>query len=349
MSNDLDDLTSETLNAQRRKAFATFVQELVKADGDPFAALAGMERRLPGSRHVLQTRRAIENSVTKTAVSAMGAGASGGTLLTGEMAAGIIVAATPYSIPDRGGFVHVPFERPIPIGETLIASGMVEPGRAKPLRKGDFDTTTLHRRTAVAIIAIPAELARAPQALPMLSALLARGNGAGLSAAFISEIVVGASPVSSSTDPAADVAALVAAYPGAMETAVVVMSSRNAVAAKLRSFDGPFRDLTRSGGFVAGLPAVCSDAAGDIVAVIDSARVLVADDGEVAVDIARNATLQMEDAPTNATIAGSPAEPVATSLVSLWQTNTAALRIERFINWEALSNSVAYMNADWLS
>lgn len=349
MSNDLDDLTSSALNAQRRTAFATFIQELVKGDGDPFAAVAGMERRLPGSRHVLQARRAVENSVGKNAVAAMGAGGSGGTLLTGELAAGIIVAATPYSVPDRGGFVRVPFERPIPIGETLILSGMTEPGRAKPLRRADFDTTTLHRRMAVAIIAIPDELARTPQALPMLSELLARGNGAGMSTAFISEIIVGGTAVSGSTDPAADIAALLKAYPGAVESALIVMSSRNAAAAKLQDLTGAFRDLRRDGGFVAGIPAICSDAVGDVVAVLDAARILLADAGEVAVDIARNTTLEMEDAPTSTVIAvGSPAAPVTTSQVSLWQTNTAALRIERLINWQALSDSVAYLNTDWL-
>ena len=79
------------------------------------------------------------------------------------------------------------------------------------------------------------------------------------------------------------------------------------------------------------------------------ARVLVADSGEVAVDIARNATLEMSDDPTSASLAGSPPEPVATTQVSMFQTNSIALRVERFINWEALPGAVAYLNADYLS
>src|SRR5204863_2960464 len=186
-------------------------------------------------------RRAAEASVNKSAISAMGSGNSGGVLLTGDLAAGLITAATPFSVVDRGGFQRVPFNQPIPIGETLIASGMVDSGHAKPLRKGTFDTTTLRRRTCAAIIVVPVELSRSPHALPMLSTLLARGNGAGLTSAFISEIVSGATPLSASTDPEADLRALLAAYVangGAMETAVVVLSSANAAAAKLSDLNG---------------------------------------------------------------------------------------------------------------
>jgi hypothetical protein len=351
MRNDLDELTDLTTNMQRRTAFATFVQELTKSDGDPFMAADALERRLPGSRFISMARRAAEASVTKTAVSAMGTGASGGVLLTGELAAGLIAAATPFSVVDRGGFQRVPFNQPIPIADTLIVSGMTDAGHAKPLRKGTFDTTTLRRRTCAAIIVVPVEFSRVPQALPMLSALLGRGNGSGFTRAFISEIIVGATPVSPSMDPAADLRALLAAYVaggGGMETAIVVMSSANAAAAKLRSPDA-FRDLNRQGGFVAGLPAIASDAVGDVFAVLDSARILVADSGEVAVDIARNATLEMSDSPSSATLAGSPAGPVPTTQVSLWQNNAIGLRCERFVNWQALDGAVAYLNADYLA
>jgi len=56
---------------------------------------------------------------------------------------------------------------------------------------------------------------------------------------------------------------------------------------------------------------------------IDAAEVMLADDGGVTLDVSREASLQMDDAPS----AG------AQSLVSLWQNNLIGLRAERYINW----------------
>ena len=67
--------------------------------------------------------------------------------------------------------------------------------------------------------------------------------------------------------------------------------------------------------------------------------VYLADDGQVVVDASREASLQMLDNPTN-----NSASATATSLVSLWQTNSVGLRAERFINWKKRrAEAVQYM------
>ena len=67
-----------------------------------------------------------------------------------------------------------------------------------------------------------------------------------------------------------------------------------------------------------------------------SAEILLADDGGVTIDVSREASLQMDNAPT----AG------AQSLVSLWQNNMVALRAERFINWKRRRlQAVGYINS----
>lgn len=47
-------------------------------------------------------------------------------------------------------------------------------------------------------------------------------------------------------------------------------------------------------------------------------------------------------------LTGSPLATEATTLISLWQTNSVGLRSERFVNW-AFEGPVVYLNADWLA
>jgi HK97 family phage major capsid protein len=56
-------------------------------------------------------------------------------------------------------------------------------------------------------------------------------------------------------------------------------------------------------------------------------EIMLADDGEVMLDVSREASLQMDSSPD------SPADG-DTVLVSLWQHNMVGIRAERFINWK---------------
>jgi hypothetical protein len=63
--------------------------------------------------------------------------------------------------------------------------------------------------------------------------------------------------------------------------------------------------------------------------------VYFADEGGIAVDMSREASLEMSNTPTGrSTGGGSPGTPNATSLVSLWQTNSVGFRCERTVNWQ---------------
>lgn len=91
-----------------------------------------------------------------------------------------------------------------------------------------------------------------------------------------------------------------------------------------------FPGIDQNGGVLYGLPVICSTNipkdANDLyyIILVKPSEVLMADDGGVALDASREASLQMDSAP----VAG------ATQLVSLWQNNMIALRAERFINWK---------------
>ena len=85
---------------------------------------------------------------------------------------------------------------------------------------------------------------------------------------------------------------------------------------------------------------------GGLLILVNASDIYLSDDGQVVIDASREASLQMDDAPTNSPAGGSPVAPIPTTLVSLWQTNSIGLRAERFINWQRRRDAaVAYLAA----
>ena len=102
-----------------------------------------------------------------------------------------------------------------------------------------------------------------------------------------------------------------------------------------------FPGVTQTGGTLGGVPLRVSQylannggSGGAPFILVDEAEIYLADDGSVTLDASDVASIQMDDAPTNS----SSATVAATSLVSMWQTNSIAFRAERFIWWGARRN-----------
>jgi HK97 family phage prohead protease/HK97 family phage major capsid protein len=94
----------------------------------------------------------------------------------------------------------------------------------------------------------------------------------------------------------------------------------------VREFDG----LGVNGGSLGGIPVIVSnyvDAGLFILAF--ASEIYLSDDGQVTIDSSNQASIQMLDNPTNTPVGTT----VATSMVSMFQTNSTALRAERFIHW----------------
>jgi len=105
-----------------------------------------------------------------------------------------------------------------------------------------------------------------------------------------------------------------------------------------------FPGINMNGGTLLGVPVMTSNyvPAGMFILVFAS-EIWLSDDGVVTVDASREASLEMLTNPTN------EISPVATAMVSMYQTNSVALRAERFINWSkrrttavAVIDSAAY-------
>jgi HK97 family phage major capsid protein len=90
-----------------------------------------------------------------------------------------------------------------------------------------------------------------------------------------------------------------------------------------------FPGVTMMGGTLMGMPVITSEnALSTTIALIAADEVYIAMGG-VMVDSSNQASIEMNTAPT-----GNSGTPTASSLVSLFQTNSVALRVEQFANWQ---------------
>ncbi len=115
-------------------------------------------------------------------------------------------------------------------------------------------------------------------------------------------------------------------------TGVWIMSTSNALALNMMvnplgqpSFPG----ITMAGGVFFGLPVIASEYADDNVVLVNASDVYLGDEGGVSVAMSTEASLEMSDAPAN-----TPGVPTAAQLVSMFQTNSVAIRAERTIDWK---------------
>lgn len=244
---------------------------------------------------------------------------------------GKIAAAAPFRT--------LPFELPA-LEQTAGSSiGFIGEGQAIPASELDFTARKLARRKLSGIVPVTREMASAMPAEQALSRDLIRAVADGESAAFFSAsaastdapagVLNGVTPGSGSTNPTNDVAALIDAFTGDLDGAVVLTSPRNGV--KLAAvFDG----TGARGGELAGIGHVTHAEIPDTeIAIVEPGRIMLADDG-LEIDYSNQATIATLDSN------GDPAVDV-----SLWQQNLAAYRLTRWLNWHAAAGSVAWLNS----
>ncbi len=256
---------------------------------------------------------------------------------------------------------RIPFNTKIPTQVTGGEGYWVGQGQAKPLTKFDFGEVLLGHAKVANIAVITEELLRFsdPAAEAIVRDQLAEALIARLDIDFINPAkaaVTNVSPasitngvtalVSSGTDidaVRADIKGLMAQYIAANvtpSTGVWIMPT--IVALSLSLLTNPlgqpeFPGLNMNGGTFFGMPVIVSEyVPAGVVVLANASDIYLADDGQVTVDASNQASLQMDTAPTNASGslgATDPSVPTATSLVSLWQTNSVGIRAERYINW----------------
>ena len=351
--------------------FTRYAMALLQAKGNPYAALQIAENRYPDDQRVHNVLKAAVAAGTTTDPTWAGA-----LVQYQDIASDFIDFLRPATIIGKFGTNGIPPLRAIPFNVRVKrqTSGgdayWVGEGQPKPLTSFDFDTVTLRWAKIANIAVLTDEQVRfsSPNAETTVRSALAEAIIAREDITFIDPAVTAiadtrpasitngaTSHASSGTDEAAaraDVGTLMTALANnnlPYSQAVWIMNSAAAIQLFLmqNALGQPsFPGMLATGGTFMGRPVIVSDhitptgsPATSIIVLMIPQEIYLSDDGQVMVDASREASLQMDDAPTMASTSDSPATPTGTSVVSMFQTNSVAIRAERYINWARRRNA----------
>lgn len=361
----------EVAKEDKGVGFAKFARVLVTSKMNHLNPVDVAKARYPDDQRIQNVAKAAVAAATTSNESWAGA-------LVGEESAvfaDFVEFLRPMTILGRFGTGGVPSLRTVPfrvplIGQTSGGQGYwVGEGKAKPLTKFDFSRTTLEPLKVANIAVMSEEVLRysSPGADVLIRDQLAQALAERMDIDFIdpakaavegispASITNGVTPISASgtgtaDDVRADLRSLYQNFIAANNTpssAVLIMNGTTALALSLmvNALGQPeFPSVSMGGGTLNGVPVIVSeyiptDSTGSIVIMANAGDIYMGDEGGVMVDMSREASLEMDDAPTH-----NSDTPTGTSLVSLWQTNSVAMRAERFINWKLRRESaVAYL------
>lgn len=274
------------------------------------------------------------------------------------------------------GLRRVPFNVRIPGKTGSGTAAWVGEGYAKPVTSSAYDATELKWAKIAAISVITEELARFSDPsvqtlvrddlaeaviermdIDFINPAKAAGTGASLSPASITN---GVTPIQSTGTDAdsirADIAALWAVADDTnLPTGSAVYITDPKTARMLSLLRNPlgsveFPGVTMAGGSIDSVPLIVSnyvpsDSGGSMFILAFASEIYLADDGVVTVDISREASILMDSAP----VMNSGTPTGSAQLVSMFQTNSMAIRAERYVNWaKRRPQAVAYLdNVNW--
>jgi HK97 family phage major capsid protein/HK97 family phage prohead protease len=268
------------------------------------------------------------------------------------------------------GLRRVPFNISIPRATSGTTAGWVGEAAPKPITSMAFDSITLRWAKAAGISVLTEELVRFsnPAAEEVVRSDLARGIVQFLDRQFVDPNVAAVTNVSPASitngiTPIAPTGVNMAAMRAdtralfqslllanqPLASGVWIMTQQQAVALSLAQNSlGQviFPGISAQGGTFLGYPIITSEnlpasggspADGYPIIFCVADEILLADDGQVVVDVSREASLNMDSAPDSPPTA-------STNMISLWQLNQVGIRAERWITWaRRRSTAVAWI------
>lgn len=272
-----------------------------------------------------------------------------------DMTSEFIGLLRPMTVLGRlNGLRRVPFNVRMPRQTSGSTSQFVGEGLPAPVNALAFDSVTLPWSKASTIVVLTAELARMsnPAAESIVRQDLLEGCAAYLDKRLLDPAYAGVANVSPASltngvtavqSTGATLAAVDANVRSVLTTfanaeqslgnAVWVMSAASAIRLSLMRTNqdfAAFPGLTVNGGTFYGLPVIVSNnvvgsgSAGDqFLILINQSEVMLADEGQMLIDVSTEASIEMNDAPSGG----------ATSLRSLWQNGLMGVKVDRWIHW----------------
>ncbi|MFM7009680.1 MAG: phage major capsid protein [Betaproteobacteria bacterium] len=360
-------------NLEKGIPFTRYVKSMAIAKGDPGRALMFAQAQ----KDWRETSPQVE-MVLKAAVAAgdtTTAGWASELVYNQNLAAEFIEYLRPQTVIGRiAGLTRVPFN--VRMGAQTGASSAYWVGQGAPIPVSKLTTSevTLGIAKAAGMVVLDRELVRSssPSAevlvrndltntcVEFLDGQFIDPNMGGVANVSPASITYGVTPVTPTGTTADHLRANIKTLFGNWITdnmspagAVWIMSETIALALSLmqNALGQPeFPTITMNGGTFQGLPVITSQKAyisgspdyGNMIILLKAPDVLLADDGQVTVDASDQAAIQMLDNPTNT----STGATTATTMVSMWQTESVAIRATRFINWKKRrSNAVQFIRS----
>lgn len=353
-------------------AMARYAMCLTAAKGNKETAYRLAERHYASTEAVVKTLKAQAEGADLANLMLTKATVPAGTTTDATWAAPLVYANTfggdfidflrPRTLIGQADFRRVPFNVRI-AGQTSGGSAAwVGQGKSKPVTKFDFNATTIPFTKIAAISVITQELARfsdpsaealvrdslADAVIERLDLDLFDPDKAAVANVSPAGLLNGVTPVAGPTslDDDAIRCALLrlwAPWDNTNLGARPAYYTTPAVARALATLTNPlgqyvYPTMTMNGGSIGGVPVRVSNylannggSGGAPFILVDESEIWLADDGSVTLDASEQATIEMTDAPVGSSSAtvtsnGSP-------FVSMWQTNSIALRAERFVWW----------------
>lgn len=356
-------------------AFARQAICLIRAQGDHAKAFHLAQRHYPNSDTLIKLFRAQADGANLEEIIRTKATVAAGTTSDSTWAAPLAYQQTtsqdfinylrPRTLIGQANFRPIPFNVRIPRQTSGGTARWVGQGKSKPVTKFDFDAIFSAFTKVAAISVITEELARfsdpAAEALirdQLADAVIERIDSdlfdpdipavANVNPAGLLNGVAPVAGPSGTVDPDSIRCAILglwAPWDATNMGARPAYYTTPAVArflAFMRDALGTvaFPGMTATGGTLDGIPVRTSQylannggSGGSPFILVDESEIYLADDGSVTLDASREASIEMSDTPT-----GSSSATVTTQgspLVSMFQTNSIALRAERFIWWGA--------------
>lgn len=262
------------------------------------------------------------------------------------------------------GLRRVPFNVRIPRQTSGATVNWVGQSAPKPVSELAFDTITMTFAKIAGIVVVSEELARfsSPSAEQVVETDLRNTITKFMDQQFLDPdkaavtnvspagITAGVTPIAPSGTTAAalraDIGRLYAAFLAAnlgLGNSVWIMSNTLAAYIGLLATSlgvSEFPTISANGGSLFGIPVITSEnmSTGQMV-LLKADEILLADDGGITIDVSREASIQMDSAPTDPPVA-------ATVYRSLWQMNEVGIRVERYINWAKRRSGVVQFIAN---
>lgn len=351
-------------------AFARYAMCLTHAKGNLEAAFRLAERHYPQTESIVRTLKAQAEGANLQAMLQHKATVPAGTTTDSTWASPLATAQVymgdfinylrPRTLIGQAQFRPIPFNVKIN-GQTSGGTGYwVGQGKAKPVTKFDFNQTTVPFSKVAAISVITQELARfgdpsaeglvrdslADTVIARVDSDLFDPDVAAVANVSPAGLLNGVAPVAGpagTVDPDSIRCALLRLWAPWDSTNLGMRPAyyTTPAVARFLAFQRDalgnlaFPGVTPTGGTLDGIPLRVSNylannggSGGSPFILVDEGEIYIADDGAVTLDASEQASIEMSDAPTS-----NSGTPTGASLVSMWQTNSIALRAERFIWW----------------